>query len=217
VQTLDLSSLKNFCKLTKLGLRTDAKSTSRVTVKPRFAPFDDHIRPARSIPESVAQQLLELECLDVIQFFERGAGSTFVHVWQWESTGTYGVIIRNVKCGDSPKLLHTRTYSRSTTQKNPNPTITEPTYATSKYPQWEDATYYEGLTVPLWVLSEMKRVHGSSKPWVGRGIDVGKKAWQVLLDWKKENHPDKTTDVAGADTAEVSRVIEVDGSEDEDE
>jgi len=63
----------------------------------------------------------------------------------------------------------------------------------------------------------MKRVNGSSKPWVGRGIDVGKKAWQVLLDWKKENHPDETTDVAGADAAEVSRVIEVDDSEDEEE
>jgi hypothetical protein len=167
--------------------------------------------------ESTALDILALDNLDIIQFFPEGAESRFVPVSKWESTGTYGAVIRTLKYGDSPELLHTRTYSRSITQKNPNPTITEPTYATSKYPQWEDATYYVGLTVPLSVLCEMKRVHGSSKPWVGRGIDVGKKAWQVLLDWKKENHPDKTTDVAGADAAEVSRVIEVDGSEDEDE
>ena len=66
----------------------------------------------------------------------------------------------------------------------------------------------------------MKRVHGSSKPWIGRGSDVGKKAWQVLLDWKKEseeNHPDKTTDVAGSDADEVSKVIKVDNSEDEED
>jgi hypothetical protein len=214
---LDLSGHGFLSKLENIGLRTAAKTTSRVTNKPRFAPFDDHIRPAQSIPESIALDILALDSLDAIHFFPEGAESKFVQVSKWEWTGTYGIIIRTLKYGDSPELLHTRTYSRSITQKNPNPTITEPTYATSKYPQWEDATYYEGLTVPLSVLCEMKRVHGSSKPWMGRGIDVGKKAWQVLLDWKKENHPDKTTDVAGADAAEVSRVIEVDGSEDEDE
>lgn len=111
--------------------------------------------------------------------------------------------------------MHTRTYSRAITQKNPNPAQTEPIFTTSKTPQWEDATYYKGLTVPLSVLCEMKRVHGSSKPWVGRGIEVGKKAWQVLLDWKKENHPDEVTEVIDEDKDELKKVIEVDDSDED--
>jgi hypothetical protein len=215
---LDLSHHGLFTDLESLGLRTAAKPSTRTAVKyPRFSPFDDHIRPVQSIPEDIAKELMKMVNLDVIQFLPEGAPSAFTPVRHWESKGTFGIVIRTLKYGDSLELLHTRTYSRAITQKNPNPTITEPTFATSKYPQWEDATYYEGLTVPLAVLCEMKRVHGSSKPWVGRGIDVGKKAWQVLLDWKKENHPDKTTDVAGADAAEVSRVIEVNDSEEEED
>ena len=162
--------------------------------------------------ESTALDILALDSLDVIQFFPEGAESIFVPVSKWEFTGTYGSVIRTLKHGDSPELLHTRTYSRSRAVFQQGPT---PTYATSKYPQWEDATYYEGLTVPLSVLCEMKRVHGSSKPWAGRGIDVGEKAWQVLLDWKKENYPH--LDIAGSDAAEVSKAIEVDESEDEED
>lgn len=156
-----------------------------------------------------------MDRLDVIQFFPEGAAHTFTPVRHWESKGIFGIVIRTLKHGNSPEVLHTRTYSRAITQKIPNPNQTEPVYATSKYPQWEDATYYEGLVVPLSVLCEMKRVHGGSKPWAGRGIDVGKKAWQVLLDWKKENHSDKTPDVAGSDADEVTKVIKVDHSEDE--
>jgi hypothetical protein len=165
------------------------------------------------IPEDIAEKLMKMVKLDIIQFFPEGAASNFTPVRHWESKGTFGIVIRTLKCENSAELLHTRTYSRAITQETPNSNQTEPTYATSKYPQWEDATYYEGLVVPLSVLCEMKRVHGSSKAWIGRGIDVGQKAWQVLLDWKKENHPD----VAADDAAEVSRVIKVEDSEEEEE
>ena len=207
-----------FANLESLGLRTAAKSSTRSFVKSsRFSPFDDHIRPVQPIPEDTAKELIIMDKLDVIQFFPEGAAHTFTPVRNWESKGIFGIIIRSLKYGNSAEVVHTRTYSRAVTQKNPNPNQTEPVYATSKHPQWEDATYYEGLVVPLSVVCDMKRVHGSSKPWIGRGIDVGKKAWQVLLDWNKENQPDKTSDIAGSDADEVTKVIKVDNSEDEEE
>jgi len=215
---LDLSDHELFTNLESLGLRTAAKSSTRTAIRfIRFSPFEDHIRPVQPIPEDVAEKLLEMGKLDVIQFFPEGAAHNFIPVRHWVSKGTFGIVIRSLEYDGSSELLHTRTYSRATTQKKADPNQIEPVYMTSKLPQWEDATYYEGLVVPLSVLCEMKRVHGGSKPWIGRGIDVGKKAWQVLLDWKKENHPDKTSDVAGSDSAEVSKVIKVDNSDEEED
>jgi hypothetical protein len=212
---LDFTGHGIFTKVKSLGLRTAARSSTRVINKPRFAPFDDHIKPAQPIPKQIALDLLALDSLDIIQFFPEDAVSTFTPVAKWEWTGTHGIVIRTLKSDDQTELLHTRTYSRSITKQNPDPAHTELIYTTSKYPQWEDATYYEGLTVPLSVLCEMKRVQGSSKPWVGRGIDVGKKAWKVLLDWKEKNHPNEVKkDKTGDDAAEVSRVIEIEDSED---
>ena len=207
-----------FTNLKSLGLRTAAKSSTRTAVRsPRFSPFDDHIRPVQPIPKDVAVKLLEMAELDVIEFFPEGTAKAFTPVRHWESKGIFGIVIRSLEYDGSSELLHTRTYSRAITQKNADPNKIEPVYMTSKLPQWEDATFYEDLVVPLSVLCEMKRVHGGSKPWVGRAIEVGKKAWQVLLDWKKENHPDKTSDIAGSDSAEVLKTIKVDDSEDEED
>ena len=125
------------------------------------------------------------------------------------------MIITTLKSDDGTELLHIRTYSRAIIQENTDPTFTQASYATSEYPQWEDATYYEGLTVPLSVISEMKRVHGGNEALVGRGVDVGKNAWQVLLAWKEENHPDTVFEGVGAAVAEVSRAIEMEDSEED--
>jgi len=198
-------------------MRVDNKSIKRITGDNQYTPFCDYVHQAQSLPENSAQQLLVLKSLEVIQFMSGGPATAFVPVQKWEIRGIYGIIIRSLE-RDGSILLHTRTYSRSVPRKIPEGSDAEQTYTTSKFPQWEDATYWDGLTVPLWVLSEMKRVEGEQKPWVGRGIKVGKKAWQVLLDWKEKYYPETTeagTNSKMAEGAEAANVEYLSDSEDD--
>lgn len=49
---------------------------------------------------------------------------------------------------------------------------------------WEDATDYKGLVVPLEVLGMMRKVDGKTlEEWQGRGVEVGEDGWKVLTDW----------------------------------
>lgn len=51
-------------------------------------------------------------------------------------------------------------------------------------PTWQDFTDYNGKLVPLDIIARMKEMEGSSeKEWNRRGVVVGDKSWEILLDW----------------------------------
>ena len=53
--------------------------------------------------------------------------------------------------------------------------------------EWEDATDYKGLVVPLDMIGQMRKVDGKSvEEWQGRGVEVGDEAWKVLTDWAEK-------------------------------
>jgi hypothetical protein len=210
---LDLAPLAEFKNLETLGLRTHVKASDKPAAKSQYTPFNDNVHHPQSIPDETAQHLLDMKSLKVIQFMDQDADSTFIPVEEWEATGTHGIVVRSLAHeGDS--VLHTRTYSRSIIKKSSKTADTETTYTTSKHPQWEDAIHYKGELLSLRLISSMKRAQGSTEPWVGRGIEVGKKAWQVLLDYAKK-HFESGKD---AGSAEGSRRVKAEvrsGSEDE--
>jgi hypothetical protein len=191
--------------------------------------FRDDVQKTVGIPEDLTHKLLYLKHLETVQFFDPDdALAEFIPVSQWEATATHGVIVRSLHHEDSV-LLHIRTCSRSGTLESACDGAAgsaEFKHVKLPEPQWEDATDFQGHVVPLWVMSRMKQVQGTKEPWVGRGIEVNKKAWQVLLDWKGAEYPDKedvgvkkevTSDLA-IDVAEVEDSVEPDVDEsDEDE
>lgn len=51
--------------------------------------------------------------------------------------------------------------------------------------EWEDATEFDGLVVPLSILKEMRKAAGvGPNEWNGRHVNVGEAAWRVLTDWR---------------------------------
>lgn len=82
---------------------------------------------------------------------------------------------------------------------NADGTITRVRYGTSPRPQWQDSTHFQGLMVPLWVLSAMRRADPSANPWEGRNVQASDEAWKVLMDWKKKYHPLHTQKVPQPD------------------
>jgi hypothetical protein len=201
-----------FKSLETLGLRISSKSSGKTVAQIQYTPFNDNVHHPQSISDEMAQHLLDMKSLKVVQFMNEDAESTFIPVKEWEATGTHGIVVRTLAHeGDS--VLHARTYSRSIVKKSSKTADTETTYTTSKHPQWEDAIHYKGETLSLRLISSMKRAQGGTEPWVGRGIEVGKKAWQVLLDYAK--HFESGKDAGSAEGSKKVKAEVGSGSEDE--
>jgi hypothetical protein len=150
--------------------------------------FGDDTDKTVAISKEVILKLLAYPAAKIVQFFDRdNIKAEFIPAHQWKATATHGIIVRSLHYKNSV-LLHTKTLSRCRTRDSPFDQVRLRTA------QWEDATDFEGHVVPLWVMSRMRAVQGGDTVWEGRGIQVGKKAWQVLLDWKKATYPDNVTE-----------------------
>jgi hypothetical protein len=179
--------------------------------------FRDDTDKTVAISKEVVLELLAYPAVKTVQFFDRDdIKAEFIPAHQWEATATHGIIVRSLHYKNSV-LLHTKTLSRCRTRDSPFDQVRLRTA------RWEDATDFEGHVVPLWVMSRMRAAEGGSKVWEGRGIQVGKKAWQVLLDWKKATHPDNVTEgdagqaVVEADAEDQDGVMDSAPEYDEDE
>jgi hypothetical protein len=124
----------------------------------------------------------------------------------WQQHGITGSIIRSfTHLGED--LVHVRTWSRFRRIERGEPGYSgsygPEVYSIKRYEdgggpdsyykvrireveelEWEDATDYKGLVVPLYIIGMMRKVDGKTlEEWQGRGVVVGEKAWKVLTDW----------------------------------
>lgn len=129
----------------------------------------------------------------------------------WEASGFTGTVIRTI--GHNGRAIHhARSYvsSRSihpvlcaeledwclsvsdlqeSVYEHLDGTETQAIFELTETPEWQDATDFEGLIVPMWVIGDMWAVEEITEPWSGRDNEASAKAWSVLLDWVKATHP----------------------------
>ena len=203
-----------------LGAYRSNRHKSIVTGQNTLSAFADEVSEAKPISKEVWTALQKASTLEVVQFlFADNVDRRVVSVDRWKAQGIRGVVVRSFT-HNGEELVHTRTltYSveksveRSTEARavghprriigkeectfqessdQPGSTLTVYTNGTTL--EWEDATHYDGLVVPLHVLTKMRTEAGvEAGAWQGRGVKVGEKAWDVLLAWKKESEKQKT-------------------------
>lgn len=123
-------------------------------------------------------------------FADNNGLDVFTHLDQSASRGEVAGRASSLQCGRSGELLIIRIFAIGLGS------LAKDTAGDDPVGKWVTYTDYKGSTVPLQIIEKMREVEGASEAdWEGRGVEVGKAAWQVLLDWKKYGRVGKSKGV----------------------
>lgn len=116
----------------------------------------------------------------LIRSFTNGAAHDLYHI-RTLSSFTRGPVEKR-ESQDTHRAKRHHRYARQWTDEEGESQLSWFHRAEEK--EWEDATDYKGLVVPLEVMREMRKAEGiKAGVWEGRGIEVGDQGWKVLTEW----------------------------------